>query len=235
MKKALIGILVICLVTLSIVTGNLYRKIQNKENQLVAQEEKMKELQTQKTTAEDENLNSDSKNLNVKFDENKMKLKAKDVIYESTEYGVDSNYDITISLLENNKLKLYTNPESETYQMIFPNGTKESNDQEITGFDGNVVDVFYTCFGQEAVAPKILFLMEDGTVEYIDSSEMIKNKNYKSAGKIEELSNIVRFAIVSVGFLDDEGNRAGGELTTVAIDKDGYAYDLGEIEILRKK
>lgn len=238
MKNVLIGILVICVIALSIVTGNLYGKVQSKESQLAAQEEKIKEMETQNVTSDNENetekQNTTSDKMNVKFDEDKMKLKAEDVVYESINYY--TNYGITIALSENNQVTINTDPHNENYQSIFPKTTKTSIYEEITGFSGNVVEVREMAWGQALMdEPKILFLMEDGSVEYVDLVKMLKNKDYTSSGKIEELSDIVRFEGVSVGMLDDDGTRAGGYMSTLAIDKDGYAYDLGEIEILRKK
>lgn len=101
---------------------------------------------------------------------------------------------------------------------------KNVKNQEITGFSAKPTQVYYGEFGQDIIGRVVLFLMADGTVEYIKLMNMLENQTYKSAGKIQNLSDVKQFDVLSVS--DTEG---GGYVTTIAIDKDGYYYDLNEL------
>ena len=59
--------------------------------------------------------------------------------------------------------------------------------------------------------------------------KIIENSEFVSAGKIEGISNIVKIESVEVEYYDETGNSEGGVGTNVAIDKEGYAYDLSEL------
>lgn len=226
MKKVVIGILVVCVIALLIVTGNLYGKVQSKESQLAAQEQKMKEIETQKTTLENKKTNSE--NVNLKFDPNKMKLKMENAVYKDELDYVDYITGMFITL-EEGRVYVYTDVTNETYKTLFPKATKRLEGQEITGFSSNITDIHFAYSGTDVSPAKILFLMEDGTVEYIDFQKLIENKEYVSAGKLEGLSNIVKLENVKVGFYDENGNSEGGADTNVAIDQEGYAYDLSKL------
>lgn len=68
----------------------------------------------------------------------------------------------------------------------------ENKKEEITGFNGKVKKVYFYQVGQ-AVMPDslaILFLMEDGKIEYISYVDALQTDNLKSRGEIAGLYNI---------------------------------------------
>lgn len=144
--------------------------------------------------------------------------------YEPMEFD-DLGVQIEIS---NNKAYLTIDTQNENLSTMIDKTDfeklKNVKNQEITGFSAKPTQVYYGEFGQDVIGRVVLFLMADGTVEYIEQMDMLENQTYKSAGKIQNLSDVKQFDVLSVS--DTEG---GGYVTTIAIDKDGYYYDLNEL------
>lgn len=88
---------------------------------------------------------------------------------------------------------------------------------------GQPVDAYVGHFGHDAGGARPIFLMDDGSVEYINpfDSTMEGGDTIKTNGKIDGLSNIIR--LHQAGMRVSTG---GGGGTIVAEDKDGYYYDL---------
>lgn len=74
------------------------------------------------------------------------------------------------------------------------NNLEKTERFEITGIDVNrIVDVFVGGFGNGMGNETMLFLMEDGTVEYMPIMKAYKEKNYRSHGKIPGVENVIKF------------------------------------------
>ena len=88
-------------------------------------------------------------------------------------------------------------------------------------FNQKVVDIYFSGFGQSSYGDTILFLMEDGTVQYLPlrKAYATDHENLKSYGTLSGVSNIVKFYTV---------NKTGG-ISLLAQDKDGKLYDLAII------
>lgn len=97
---------------------------------------------------------------------------------------------------------------------------KNQQSQEIAGFNKKVVDVHFANLSQNDIATHVLFLMEDGTVEYSSINNIIINAT--SQGKLEGLENIIKVQDVEV-YYDD-----GGHCSTILIDKDNNYYDIAK-------
>lgn len=95
---------------------------------------------------------------------------------------------------------------------------------KISGFSKKVVEIYEGFFGQQDVERYILFLMEDGTVEYSTISNLVKNLS--TQGQVKNASNIVKLQNVSVGYMVENGEIEGGISSVIAIDKDNNFYDL---------
>ena len=85
--------------------------------------------------------------------------------------------------------------------------------------DRKVQNVYNTGPGGTGYGFFILFLMEDGTVEYMPLAYAIANNDFRSYGKIEGAENIV-------DILDASASLYG--TTTLLVQKDGTAYDIGD-------
>lgn len=88
-------------------------------------------------------------------------------------------------------------------------------------FSQNIADVFIAGAGQMLGSEKILFLMADGTVEYIPVKEAVAAKEIKSYGKLDGLNNIVKFYRGTVVQADSQ---AGGGSMSYAQDLSGNIY-----------
>lgn len=88
-------------------------------------------------------------------------------------------------------------------------------------FAQEVEDVFFGALGQSSTGDTMLFLMEDGSVEYIPIMKVLSTspKSPHSYGKLPDVSGVVKFYTA---------NTAGG-VTILAQKADGTFYDLGPI------
>lgn len=103
---------------------------------------------------------------------------------------------------------------------FIPNGGNGIHEQRnINNFSGEIVNVICTGWGQTVDHSTILFLMKDGTVEYIPVYKAYKTGIFKSYGKLEGISDIVYI-----------GNASGyGPCTPIAMKSDGTFYQLPTI------
>ncbi len=88
-------------------------------------------------------------------------------------------------------------------------------------FSQEVEDIFFGGLGQSASGDTMLFLMEDGSVEYIPIVNVFKTnaKSPKSYGKLPDVLNVVKFYTANTN----------GGVTILAQKADGTFYDLGII------
>ena len=96
-------------------------------------------------------------------------------------------------------------------------------ESEITGFNKKVIDAKVSCNGQSIDRVYVVFLMEDGTLEYSTIQNLVKNSSVE--GKVNNVSNIQRIYNCSVGWGADEGGMSSVE----ALDKDNNLYDVGYV------
>ena len=118
---------------------------------------------------------------------------------------------------------------SNTYSLnlnITDNNTETYDETNIT-FNKKVVDVYLGQIGQDSTGDIILFLMEDGTISYIEVYETLKTagidglSTYKT---LEKPNDGIKFytAYANVGM-------TGNYVTTLVQTKDGKIYDLAKI------
>ncbi len=97
----------------------------------------------------------------------------------------------------------------------------------LTGFSGEIKDFFYAKFGQAGGYEQLLFLMADGSVEYMPIYDAFEKNNIKSYGKIEGLKNIANFQQLTSSSYENNGELLLGRGQAVlAEDVDGNYYDL---------
>jgi len=102
-----------------------------------------------------------------------------------------------------------------------PNGTTGPNSYTISNFSQEIADIYIGGFGQSITGVTLLFLMKDGTVEYMPIVKAVQqgNENLKSYGKINDVNDIIKFLTADVT----------SGVTTLAVKPDGSFYDLGII------
>lgn len=238
MKKSTVAILVIILVLIFGVMHYLHVDVSKKIfNETISTAEGMMKINSRLSEIEEElgmhendssanESNTQNKN-DVQFDSNKMKSDNTYVEYDLYEYDM-GNSGLNIEIKEG-KPYLSIDIEDEQYKFLFKNIENPIKNKELTGFKTDVKEVFYAYMGNGDPAPLILFLMDDGSVEYIDSWKIIENKEFESQGKVEELSNIVKFVELDASCFNENGEREGGFITAAAIDGEGYSFDLSQI------
>ena len=129
---------------------------------------------------------------------------------------------VSAVLTNNNTVRLtFTKLEGTT---SFPNAEQYYNTYniEINFTDKKVQNIYSMGAGQSASANCLLFLMEDGTVEYMPLAYAIANNDFRSYGKIEGIEDIVDMVSASIS------GPGSGYATVLVIQEDGTAYDIGE-------
>lgn len=244
MKKSSVAILVIVLIIIFGVAFYLYHVDVSKKQlaETLKNAEEVWKLNSKIAELEDKLANqTDNQNIteentqgkkDVKFDSSKMKSDSTNVSYEETTDWTPSSAGLEIEI-KDGKPYLSTDTENEQYEFLFSTVKEPLKNKEITGFKQDVKEVYYAYMGNGDMCPIILFLMEDGSVEFVDSNKMLKNKQYGSKGKIKELSNIVKFVHLNAQEFDENGEGMGGWITVAAIDEDGYSFDLSASETIQ--
>lgn len=244
MKKSTVVILAIILLAICGIAFYLYqvdvskkqleKELQTAEDvwKLEAENAELKEKLENQISNQDEVEENTQNKKEVKFDSSKMKSDSTNVRYEEETEWIPNSGGLKIKIKEG-KPFLTTDIEDEQYKFHFSEVKKQVKNKEITGFNQDVKDVYYAYMGNGDSAPMILFLMEDGTVEFVDSLKMLTNEKYESQGKIKELSNIVKFVHLNAQEVDENGEGLGGWITVAAIDEDGYSFDLSASETIR--
>lgn len=105
-------------------------------------------------------------------------------------------------------------------------GEKQYEKRGEISFSQEVSDFRIGGFGQEQSHDTMLFLMKDGTIEYIPIKKGyigISPDKVKSFGKIPGVEGIIKLYQVAAG-----GNGASGYTTVLAQKADGSFYDLNE-------
>ena len=180
-------------------------------------------------TNNDENNESEENvdNNSLDFDTSKIVNSTADS-YELQNYNgtIDVILDETreIATLSFNRKSL-----SDTYGLNWDTtGVVEGTVEEKTiTFTQGVKDVFVGGIGQDISGDVILFLMDDGTVEYIPVYKALSSNGIDgliSYGTLNDLKDVVKF--YSVGAIR---NPVGSSVTILAQTKDGTLYDLNSI------
>ncbi len=238
MKKnsVLLSILII-LVLILIVGGFFYIKnISDKQDKIldslaeenIEETNEIKEENSMNLTAETNKNIEDETKTQVNFNPDKVIPENEYVLYEEDmQDRITSGLDVKVS---DGRVFFSTDIEDDSYKLSFSDlDLEEIKDKEITGFDVPVEKVHLAYMGNGDMAPILLFLMKDGSVEYLESRDMLENENYKSSGKLGNLSDIVKFTNVTITDLDENGETLGGAIGVVAIDKDGISYDIANV------
>ncbi len=145
------------------------------------------------------------------------------LIYENIINSTDDYYGIELTV-QSNKKNVGISIDVNKFKANFPDiNIGSENIYKSYTFDKEISDIFIGGIGQDIhVNEMAFFILSDGTVEYMNIKDAIKNSIYKSNGKVSNLKNIVGMQIVSVRSKDGPG----GYLTTIAFNNEGNFYDI---------
>lgn len=125
-------------------------------------------------------------------------------------------YGIQAFLTNNNTIRFWFSRASDDLVNI-QGLEKHYNNNVYINFNDKKVQNFYCTLVFNGNSHFLFFLMEDGTIEYMPLEYAINNDDYRSYGKIEGIENITYL----VSAVTENGTN-----TTLAVQKDGTAYDL---------
>lgn len=233
MNKSLKIIFIIILILLVLTLGIIFIRKNNSDvydknnNQTNTSEELENQTDLNFEVENQKNLTDITKK-HVEFDPEKVMPKKENVKYEEITSDKD---DAGLKFeVKDGKVYLTTDINNNLYNLYFSDIAKNKiENKEIEGFTKKVQEVYLAYMGNGDVQPLILFLIEDGTVEYLDSKDMLKNENYKSSGKLGDLSNIVKFVDIEIKDIDKQGNEMSGARGVVAVNEDGVSYNIADI------
>ncbi len=174
MKKIVVAIIIVLIIAL--VVGVYLYNVDTSKKQLEEELNLANEVFQQKVV-ELENNELD----NVHFDSSKMKSNSAMIVYEESNLDLGSS-GLKVEIVDG-KPYLYTDVKNNQYEFLFSEVTEPIENTEITGFNQPVRSVYFAFMGNGDMAPYILFLMEDGSVEFINSAKMLNGKKYESARK----------------------------------------------------
>lgn len=130
------------------------------------------------------------------------------------------NSKVYFQLTDKEKIKNYSITDSNINRV-------ENKKEEITGFNGKVKKVYFYQVGQ-AVSPDslaILFLMEDGKIEYISYVDALQTTNLSSRGEIAGIYNISEiYSASACEWVDKTGG--SGWKSCIAKDSNNNYYSL---------
>ena len=139
-------------------------------------------------------------------------------------YNLTTNFDINGVNITYNGDYVYIGIDSNVVRSSY-NGIELNNSSYSIKSDKKIVDIYVDGFGQSIGYETILFLMEDGTVEYIPFYYACKNDNFQSF-KLDGVDNIIRFLSVNV-HPNTEGGGSGHSI--LAQKQDGSFYDISSM------
>ena len=201
----LLTITTIASTSLAVYFGINQKKEEESQTQdLKTQEENNEAVQNQEEQEEYSRI--------FKFDDEINVVNKTDIIYTQTNQA--RLPEITAYLTKNN---VHLNFSSDA--MSFP-GVEQyrgTSNIEIKFTDKKVQNIYFMGAGQSVTSFCLFFLMDDGTLEYMPLAYAIKNNDFRSYGKIEGIENITYL----VSAVTENGTN-----TTLAVQKDGTAYDL---------
>lgn len=152
-------------------------------------------------------------------------IKSDDIAY-STGASYRDNTVIAMSYRwsfygNNGLITIYWDTLEENFNPNHKTGTEEITDFGPT--EGQVIDVIFGRFGNGIGDETILFLMSDGTIEYVPYYLALKENNFRSRGKLEGINDIIRLLYVNA---HPTSSPVGGYVTVLAQRADGTLYDL---------
>jgi hypothetical protein len=109
--------------------------------------------------------------------------------------------------------------------ITYYNSDMTSKSYKIEGLDKKAIEVLAGSIG-DGGSDRIVILLEDGTVAYIKNNLSSESASLKIEGKIEGLTNAVKILCCRTSRKEGAQVRNIG-LTFIAIDKNGYFYDVG--------
>ena len=134
----------------------------------------------------------------------------------------DLNKDTTMNIKINSDKKSVTVTLDWTDLSKSFNNERTDTEEKTISFDKEVKEVLSGGSGQDITGMAILYLMEDGTVEYTPIYKAINANDFRSYGALPTITDIVRLENASVC------RGIGCWVTTLGQKSDGTLYDFDE-------
>ena len=140
------------------------------------------------------------------------------------DYTLTSNRGVSVSLNDDNTVNL--NITKNAYLSLTNNEVADNQTFTISNFSKRVIDVFDGTIGQDIYGETLIFLMEDGSIEYLPVRYALYRGTVQSYGKLDNVEGIVKLYSV---FARGKGDVTGGGMSILAQKLDGTYYDLASI------
>ena len=203
-----------------------------------------------KTTVNSTQENSDNKNANVNGNQNNNQTSSSNKVINFDRKNCinsnlsDKNVSNSVSNGSVDGLNFYTDESNEkivkvqvNYKIMFPkrysedeirNNTVKYYDEINLNFDKKVEEIFCGHFSPDYLGNVFIFLLEDGSLEYMKFSDIYNSQKYEHK-PINGVNEIVKFGNIYIRSEEE----VGGQYTTIAYKIDGTYYDLSKfIEVI---
>lgn len=162
------------------------------------------------------------------YDVNKIKDKGNTMYSRTGEEGLDG---VSYTINEDNPKEVNVDV---NWNLIFNNGLygeiwenenkakKDKNENFKIEFDNEVIDIYRATFGLDITNSKMIFLMKDGSLQYLDDYEATENSDFSKVKKMN-IKKVVKFYTVSA---KEKDSHFSANYTTLAQTTDGSIYDL---------
>lgn len=173
------------------------------------------------------NINNDKKCIDNLTTAEKLMLDTNRDISKGYTYKlyVDGTYyNVT---LENSK-QISINIDWYKIKKVDSSVTKESIEKkQVSNFNQEISDIFIGGIGNDLSAEKIILIMKDGTLEYINIWDYISGNISKiEPQKINGVENVIKLYYATESF--ELNNTLGGGMTVLAQKADGTYYNLSQ-------
>ncbi len=235
-KNVYIGIFVITTIVASCIAVYLYLNVDKQKNEITELNAKIEELNKSNSNVEekssqkdsDDNIKTEYKSYKTIFNSSKCLNPRSNVEYK---INIEDNFNgISCRINEDKKsvnIGINWDSVNNLYGISKPNNVQGNySNITVSGFSSEIVDVNILGTGQAVGNEVFLFLMKDGTVEYIPVYKSLQSNDFKSYGKIDKIADVIGIApMLSTGTSEPKISF----YTIGAIKEDGSFYDLGYI------
>ena len=240
-------IIVIIIIALAITYGCgflLGKKLYEKENEPKESDKSVEEQNNNVEETQEEKKEEQKEEKNTTIKENNSQSEQIKKVENTHIYGKNENAkpnsdypDVTYMPISvsRNGITAYINKDLKTATLKIDSqayGSKLDKSIELNiSFDREILEIFFGLFGQGEDGTTLLFLMKDGTIEYIPLYENLNGKdnnqisNIKSYGIIKGVSNVVALVQMEVE------TELSGYYSVGARLADGSFYDLSEFNL----
>ena len=140
---------------------------------------------------------------------------------------VSFNNDIVVTL-DSNSNKVSIDVKKEHVKAFYGVEFVEDKKYEVSNFSKKVSNIYICGWGHSVGNESILYLMEDGTIQYTKIEKALKENSFESLISVNNVINIIDIVPGTISYVEPE-NGGTGWRTFYGITSNGDYYELGDM------